>query len=398
MEDRAGTWAHLYLDQLGSHWAVIQNMDDFKREFLVAFGDPDVTRAAEHKITMLTQTGTCAKYITKFCTLATELDWNNMALHGQFSQGLHWENTALIIDNALCEEHASHLPKGNKPGSSTTTPNRGASTSQQATRSGPFSSDPNFVSEEEQNQHHVEGTCIKCGKMGCKFVECHTGWKATPKEDKRKPKETAKIDRQVNHLEVLIDSGATSSFLHPCTAEALCLPLIDLPEPCTATMLTRLSPKAGKIWKKANMTFSFDGKQMTETFLICNTGSHAAILGLKCQQILSIPHSPLEHVAIAKEEEADPNPLEGVPPKYHQYTKVFGEEEFHKLPPHQHYNIGIELMEEGPLNSPLYSMTDVESATLKNWLRDKLKSGKIHPSKLSISSPVMFIPKKDGSH
>ncbi|CCO37377.1 Retrotransposable element Tf2 155 kDa protein type 2 [Rhizoctonia solani AG-1 IB] len=42
-------------------------------------------------------------------------------------------------------------------------------------------------------------------------------------------------------------------------------------------------------------------------------------------------------------------------------------------------------------------MTDAESITLKQWLEDKLKAGKIHPSKSPISSPVMFVPKKDGS-
>ncbi|KAF8748062.1 hypothetical protein RHS01_11083 [Rhizoctonia solani] len=173
-------------------------------------------------------------------------------------------------------------------------------------------------------------------------------------------------------------------------------------------MLDGSSPQAGKIWKKAVLTFTYDGKKMTETFLICNTGSHAAILGLKWldahnpeidwnTRTLSFPHTPPEHVAIAEEEEADPNPLEGVPSKYHQYAKVFGEEEFNQLPPHRHYNIGIKLTEEGPLNLPLYSMTNAKSATLKDWLRDKLKAGKIRPSKSSISSPVMFVPKKDGS-
>ncbi|KAF8736674.1 hypothetical protein RHS02_06245, partial [Rhizoctonia solani] len=173
-------------------------------------------------------------------------------------------------------------------------------------------------------------------------------------------------------------------------------------------MLDGLSPQAGKIWKKTNLTFSLDGKHMTKTFLICNTGSHAAILGLKWldahnpeidwnMRTLTFPHAPPEHVAIAKEEEADKNPLEGVPPEYHQYTKVFGEEEFNQLPPHWHYDIGIKLTEDKPLNLPLYSMTDAKSATLKDWLRDKLKAGKIQPSKSSISSPVMFVPKKDGS-
>ncbi|QRW23803.1 Retrotransposable element Tf2 protein [Rhizoctonia solani] len=451
MKDSARAWAHPHLDQLGSHRAIIQTVEGFKMEFLAAFGNPDATRAAERKITTLTQSGTCADYITKFRTLAMELDWNDAALQGQFARGLHWEvsrqiatrkhrprtllelqNAALVINNALREERASHPPKDSKS-SRPTNPARGTSTGQSNTGSKRLSDDPNFVSEEERNRRCAAGACIKCGKMGHKFAECHMGWKATPIKDKGKAKETAKIgkdskyqlgkdknrisplftisikpEKQADHLEVLIDSGATSLFLHPRTAEALRLPLIDLPTPRTVTMLDGSSPQAGKIWKKAILTFSFDGKQMTETFLICNTGSHAAILGLKWLdahnpeidwnlRTLSFPHIPPEQVTIAKEEEADKDPLEGVPPEYHQYAKVFGEEEFNKLPPHRHYNIGIELTEEGPLNSPLYSMTDAESATLKDWLRDELKAGKIRPSKSSISSPVMFVPKKDGS-
>ncbi|QRW26697.1 Retrotransposable element Tf2 protein [Rhizoctonia solani] len=448
MKDSAGAWAHPHLDQLGSHRAIIQTVEGFKLEFLAAFGDPDATRAAERKITTLTQSGTCADYITKFRTLAMELDWNDAALRGQFACGLHWEvsrqiatrkhrpqtllelqNAALVIDNALQEERASHPPRDNKS-SKQPNPARGTSTGQSSTGSKKLSNDPNFVLEEERNCRRAAGACIKCGKMGHKFAECRTGWKATPTEDKGKAKETAKIgkdseyqsgkeisplftisikpEKQAEHLEVLIDSGTTSSFLHPRTAEALRLPLIDLPTPRTVTMLNGSSPQAGKIWKKVSLTFTFDGKKMTETFLICNTGSHAAILGLKWldahnpeidwnAQTLSFPHTPPEHVAIAKEEEADQTPLEGVPPEYHQYAKVFREEEFNKLPPHRHYDIGIELTEEGPLNLPLYSMTNAKSTTLKDWLRDKLKAGKIRPSKSSISSPVMFVPKKDGS-
>ncbi|KAF8688051.1 hypothetical protein RHS03_09830, partial [Rhizoctonia solani] len=41
-------------------------------------------------------------------------------------------------------------------------------------------------------------------------------------------------------------------------------------------------------------------------------------------------------------------------------------------------------------------MTDAKSAMLKDWLRDKLKAGKVQPSKSSISLPVMIVPKKDG--
>ncbi|KAF8716633.1 hypothetical protein RHS02_09871, partial [Rhizoctonia solani] len=390
MTEAAGAWAHPHLDQLGSHCALIQTMDEFKNKFLATFGNPNVTQAAEWKITSLTQTGTCAKYITKFCMLQMELDWNNAALCSQFAQGLHWEvqrqiatwerqpctlrelqDASLIIDNALCEERASHPQQGTKSGKTSNTPNQGASTGQQATKTSPLSSNPNYVLEEECNCCCTEGLCVKCSKAGHKFAKCRTSWKATPKEDKGKAKETAKIGKDSKYQ-------------------------------------LGKDPQAGKIWKKAVLTFTYNNKKMTETFLISNTGTHLAILGLKWldthnpeidwnSQTLSFPHAPPEHVAIAKEEEANQNPLEGVPSKYHKYTKVFGEEEYNKLPPHWHYNIGIELMEEGPLNSPLYSMTNTKSATLKDWLRDKLKAGKIHPSKSSISSPVMFVPKKDGS-
>ncbi|KAF8750492.1 Retrotransposon gag protein [Rhizoctonia solani] len=190
----AGAWAHPHLDQLGSHCALIQTVDEFKTKFLAAFGNPDATQAAERKITSLTQTGSCAEYITKFCMLQMELNWNDAALHGQFAQGLHWEvqrqiatrerqpqtlrelqDAALIIDNALQEERASHPQQGNKSGKSSTTPNQGA--------------------KEEQNHRCAEGLCVKCGKARHKFAKCRTGWKATPKEDKGKAKEATKVGK-----------------------------------------------------------------------------------------------------------------------------------------------------------------------------------------------------------
>ncbi|KAF8748439.1 hypothetical protein RHS01_10846 [Rhizoctonia solani] len=367
MKDAAGAWAHPHLDQLGSHRALIQTVDKFRTEFLAAFGNPDATRAAERQIANLTQT-------ERRPTTLLEL-----------------QNAALVIDNALREERASHPPKGSKSGTSST-PNRGRVPANRPQDQDASPAIPILSPRRSGTAAGLKASASNAVRRATIFAECRTGWKATPKEEGVK-KEAAK-------RHILIPP--------PRTAKALRLPLIDLPHPRTVTMLDGSSPQAGKIWKKANLTFSFDGKKMTKTFLICNTGSHAAILGLKWldahnpeidwnQRTLSFPHVPPEHVAIAKEEEADKNPLEGVPPEYHQYAKVFGEEEFNKLPPHRHYDIAIKLTEEGPLNSPLYSMTDAKSATLKDWLRDKLKAGKIRPSKLSISSPVMFVPKKDGS-
>ncbi|CEL54852.1 hypothetical protein RSOLAG1IB_11797 [Rhizoctonia solani AG-1 IB] len=209
-------------------------------------------------------------------------------------------------------------------------------------------------------------------------------------------------------ITTLIDSSASSNFISPTTVEKLHIPTIVLEQPRTVTMLDRSTPKTGKIWKKVALEFTYDSRTMTHEFLVSPIGHHSAILGIKWleqeqpnidwssrQPSFPIPHSTFAH--IAQEEEANDNPLEGIPTQYHEFAKVFGEEEFNKLPPHWSYDIEIELTEEGTLNSPLYSMTNAESVTLKQWLEDKLKAGKIQPSKSPISSPVMFVPKKDGS-
>ncbi|CEL62321.1 Retrotransposable element Tf2 155 kDa protein type 1 OS=Schizosaccharomyces pombe (strain 972 / ATCC 24843) GN=Tf2-1 PE=4 SV=1 [Rhizoctonia solani AG-1 IB] len=345
---------------------------------------------------------------------------------------------AVRIDNVRRELEVSRPPRENRPGNSSKTssaPNKGTSTGTPVKPG-----DPHYVSKEEIDKRRANNQCIKCGREGHRAAVCRTGWKAPgelkPKEDKGK--ETAKIAEAESDSEkdiefvcisksnitpllnisiqlkgqaeinTLIDSGATANFISPTLIEQLKIPTITLDKPRTVTMLDGSNPKQGKIWKKANLTFSFDGRTMTHDFLVSPIGSHSAILGIKwlekespeidwSTRQLSLPIASPEIATIAQEEEADDSPLSGIPEQYHVYAKVFGEEEFNKLPPHRHYDIGIELTDEGPLNSPLYSMTDAESVTLKEWLEAELKAGKIRPSKSSISSPVMFVPKKDGS-
>jgi hypothetical protein len=101
---------------------------------------------------------------------------------------------------------------------------------------------------------------------------------------------------------------------------------------------------------------------------------------------------------IASEEEADPDPLQGLPSIYHEFKQVFGEEEFKVLPPHRPYDLSIDLKEGAKLHhGPLYSMTELESQTLKKWIDEELAAGKIRRSELEAGAPVMFVKKADGS-
>ncbi|KAF8747998.1 hypothetical protein RHS01_11139 [Rhizoctonia solani] len=100
----------------------------------------------------------------------------------------HLSSTTLSAKSALAT-HQGTISLASHP------PTRGTSTGQQATKPGRLSSDPNFVSKEERNCRRAEGLCIKCGKLGHKFAECRTGWKAMPKEEGIK-KEAAKVGEE----------------------------------------------------------------------------------------------------------------------------------------------------------------------------------------------------------
>ncbi|KAF8751565.1 hypothetical protein RHS01_08145 [Rhizoctonia solani] len=105
-----------------------------------------------------------------------------------------------------------------------------------------------------------------------------------------------------------------------------------------------------------------------------------------------------EQAQIALEEEADPDPLADLPPQYHEFARVFGEEEFKVLPPHREYNISIDLIPDAKLSpGPIYGMTDAESKALKQHINKELATGKIRPSTSSAGAPVMFVKKANGS-
>ncbi|CUA70421.1 Transposon Tf2-7 polyprotein [Rhizoctonia solani] len=164
-------------------------------------------------------------------------------------------------------------------------------------------------------------------------------------------------------------------------------------------MLDGLSPDLVTHYLKID--FICEGRKSSQRFLICPIGRHKAILG----KLWLTEENPqinwqmgtinYETAKVADEQEADNHPI---PKEYLEFAKVFGEEEFNKLPPHRPYDIDIKLKEDAKLgHAPLYSMTPAKSRELKEWLDKELAQGKITPSKSPIASPVMFVKKKDGS-
>ncbi|QRW18735.1 Retrotransposable element Tf2 protein [Rhizoctonia solani] len=210
---------------------------------------------------------------------------------------------------------------------------------------------------------------------------------------------------QAEPIKTLIDSGATSNFISPALVEKLKIPKTLLKNPQVVRMLDGTISQTGRIWHQVQLAVLANGHFHHIPFLVCPIGNTPAILGMTWltlesplidwqQGLVTFP----EQALIASEEEADINPLADLPGQYHEFAKVFGEEEFKVLPPHREYDIAIDLLPDAKLSpGPIYGMTDAESKALKQHIDEELATGKIRPSTSSAGAPVMFVKKADGS-
>lgn len=112
---------------------------------------------------------------------------------------------------------------------------------------------------------------------------------------------------------------------------------------------------------------------------------------------------------VAKEEKPAPRPNrltpeeqrlfdEKVPVEYHDFADVFSKQVADDLPPHRPYDHAIDL-EEGttPPHGPVYSMSELELKSLREYLEEMLGKGYIRSSNSPAGAPVLFARKKDGS-
>jgi len=87
-----------------------------------------------------------------------------------------------------------------------------------------------------------------------------------------------------------------------------------------------------------------------------------------------------------------------VPEEYHEFTDVFSKTKADTLPPHQPYNLKINI-EDGatPPHRPIYSLSQSKLKALREFIEENLSTGFIRPTRSLYGAPVLFIRKKDGS-
>ena len=88
---------------------------------------------------------------------------------------------------------------------------------------------------------------------------------------------------------------------------------------------------------------------------------------------------------------------EQIPKAYHEYLKIFDENEADRFPESRPWDHKIELKEGFQLKSfKSYNLTPEEQTELDKFLKENLEKGYIRPSQSPMATPFFFVKKKDG--
>ena len=87
-----------------------------------------------------------------------------------------------------------------------------------------------------------------------------------------------------------------------------------------------------------------------------------------------------------------------VPKEYHQFTKLFSEEESKRYPPKRAWDHAIEFKKDAPeaVDCKVYPMNHIEDKAVQKFLNNELEKGYIRESKSPYASSFFFVKKKDG--
>ena len=98
-----------------------------------------------------------------------------------------------------------------------------------------------------------------------------------------------------------------------------------------------------------------------------------------------------------QEKPKEKTPEELVPKEYHKFLKVFSKKESECMPLRKPWDHTIDLKDTfKPKKGHIIPLSPAEQEEVMAFLDDQLRKGYICPSKSSQTSPVFFVPKKDG--
>ena len=317
------------------------------------------------------------------------------------------------------------------------------------------------LTAQEREQRQRDGLCLYCGNAGHVVANCPmTTNRPRPQQLSATSLVTteqpdacshlvlqARLDEPATTINIMIDSGATSNFIHQSLVDRLDLPQIkkDIPIPLEVIDGTPIS--SGKITHHTKpLRIQFQGHQEDLVFNIIPLGKYDAILGkpwlrfhnprINWEEDSIVFDSPqctkdclvkiqdstpkvelLQAACFATHlEEKDtliagtlsidsasvPDSATGaevaIPKELLEFEDLFAEELAKLLPQHKPWDHEIPLLpDKKPPYGPIYSLSETELKSLREYIADNLEKGFIRPSSSPAGSPILFVKKKDGS-
>jgi Reverse transcriptase (RNA-dependent DNA polymerase)/RNase H-like domain found in reverse transcriptase/Integrase zinc binding domain len=132
--------------------------------------------------------------------------------------------------------------------------------------------------------------------------------------------------------------------------------------------------------------------------MITNNVIGPAELVVPLEEKIALAAMTLEPNSSAPQPNSPPNYMANIPPEYKEFSDVFADPDSTMLPIRGLHDHAIDL-EPGraPPFGKLYPMSPSELDTLKEYLDRLLDAGLVRKSTSAAASPVMFVPKNDGS-
>ena len=108
-------------------------------------------------------------------------------------------------------------------------------------------------------------------------------------------------------------------------------------------------------------------------------------------------HETIRALEAQQEKPKEKTPEELVPKEYHKFLKVFSKKKSEHMPLWKPWDHAIDLKNIFKLKKGhIIPLSPAEQEEVTAFLDDQLKKGYICPSKSLQTSPVFFVPKKDG--
>ena len=124
--------------------------------------------------------------------------------------------------------------------------------------------------------------------------------------------------------------------------------------------------------------------------------AHAFMHASKLQGSVSFQMQLSPEGVLGKATSAEPMDMSSIPKDYHEFADVFSKGKADSLPPHQPYDLKIDI--DGTLlPSHMYSLSHSELETLRSFIEEHVNLSFIRPSKSLHGAPILFVQKKDGS-